>query len=107
MSTEYDINAIYKAYPEVKIIDGEKGIFTRPDPEGDLVNVTDTIEESKVAAARVELDKLNYRTDRADAYPRIGDQLDSLYKDIVAGKVDSTGEFATAIKKVKDDNPKT
>ena len=44
--------------------------------------------------------------DRRLAYGSIGDQLDMLYKDLVAGKVDATGEWAKAIKKVKDDNPK-
>ena len=39
-------------------------------------------------------------------YPDIGDQLDNLYKDIIAGKVDATGEFAKAIKATKDKYPK-
>ena len=43
---------------------------------------------------------------RRKSYGNIGDQLDMLYKDLVAGKVDATGEWAKAIKKVKDDNPK-
>tara|TARA_R110002020_G_scaffold475671_1_gene711612 strand:- start:912 stop:1262 length:351 start_codon:yes stop_codon:yes gene_type:complete len=46
------------------------------------------------------------RNTRKKKYGLITDQLDMLYKDIVAGKVDSTGEWAKAIKKVKDDNPK-
>ena len=40
------------------------------------------------------------------AYPSIGDQLDLLYKDMVAGKGDSTGEWFKAVKSVKDANPK-
>ena len=47
-----------------------------------------------------------YQRDRKVKYPDIGDQLDDLYKDILAGKVDSTGEFAKAIKAVKDSIPK-
>jgi len=43
---------------------------------------------------------------RAAAYPEVKEQLDLLYKDLVAGKVDATGEWAKKIKKVKDDNPK-
>ena len=43
---------------------------------------------------------------RGDKYDSIGDQLDNLYKDIVAGKVDATGEFAKSIKAIKDANPK-
>ena len=50
-------------------------------------------------------DKVRYT--RKVSYGDIGDQLDLLYKDLVAGKVDSTGEWAKAIKKVKDDNPKS
>ena len=48
-----------------------------------------------------------HRQKRREQYPRITDQLDLLYQDILAGKVDATGEFAKAIKKVKDDNPKS
>ena len=40
------------------------------------------------------------------AYGDIGDQLDLLYKDIVAGKLDTTGEWAKKIKAVKDANAK-
>ena len=47
------------------------------------------------------------RETRRLAYDSIGNQLDLLYKDLVAGKLDSTGEWAKAIKKVKDDNPKS
>jgi len=39
-------------------------------------------------------------------YGDISEQLDLLYKDLVAGKVDATGEWAKKIKAVKDDNPK-
>ena len=44
---------------------------------------------------------------RGLAYPELKEQLDLLYKDLVAGKVDATGEWAKKIKKVKDDNPKS
>jgi hypothetical protein len=43
-----------------------------------------------------------YARDRRLAYPRVGDQLDMIYHD----KVDGTTTWQTAIKKVKDDNPK-
>ena len=46
------------------------------------------------------------RRNRRNSYGSIGDQLDLLYKDLVAGKVDATGEWAKFIKKIKDDNPK-
>ena len=47
------------------------------------------------------------RKTRASEYPKLKEQLDLLYKDLVAGKVDATGEWAKKIKKVKDDNPKS
>ena len=46
-------------------------------------------------------------TTRENKYGKIGDQLDLLYKDLVAGKLDSTGEWAKKIKAVKDANPKS
>ena len=48
-----------------------------------------------------------YRNDRKREYLSIGDQLDLLYKDIMAGKLDSNSEFAKAVKAVKDNNPKS
>ena len=47
-----------------------------------------------------------YRNDRKREYLPIGDQLDLLYKGIMAGKHDSNSEFAKAVKAVKDNNPK-
>ena len=94
-----DHEAIYKAYSSVVEIDDKEGA---KDKDGKSV----TLVQSDIDAARVELNKLNYQRDRRESYPYIGDQLDLLYKDILAGKVDATGEFAKAIKKVKDDNPK-
>ena len=44
---------------------------------------------------------------RKTAYANIGDQLDLLYKDMLADKGDKTGEWFKAVKKLKDDNPKS
>ena len=95
-----DHNAIYKAYPNVTRVSGSQNAAF--DKDGKKV----TLVQSKIDAARAELDKLNYRVERLDAYPSIGDQLDNLYRDILAGKLDSTGDFVKAIKSVKDANPK-
>jgi len=43
---------------------------------------------------------------RKNEYPELKEQLDLLYKDMVADKGDKTGEWFKAVKKVKDDNPK-
>ena len=50
---------------------------------------------------------LEYQSKRANEYPQFGEQLDKLYKDIVAGTVTTSGAFATAIKAVKDKYPKS
>ena len=44
---------------------------------------------------------------RKTEYKDFGYQLDLLYHDMTAGKLDATGEWAKKIKKVKDDNPKS
>ena len=67
----YDHEAIRKAYANVSTI-GDLGIF---DVDGNEV----VVEQSKVDAARVELNKLNYKYERQAAYPSWGDQLDYIY----------------------------
>lgn len=59
--------------------------------------------EEEVNAKIAELEVME---DRQIAYGSIGDQLDLLYKDLVAGNLDETGEWAKFIKNVKDSNPK-
>ena len=104
----YDHEAIYKAYEGVVFgINDDEGAF---DKDGNLV----TLEQSKIDAARVTLDSepaaVKYKTDRttdgSTTYDTIGNQLDMLYADMLAGKLDTTGTWATHIKAVKDANPK-
>ena len=47
-----------------------------------------------------------YQRTRAKAYKEIKEQLDQLYHDMTAGKLDATGEWHKAIKAVKDATPK-
>ena len=101
-------DAIYKAYAGtvVSIADNE-GAF---DKDGNKVS----LDQTKIDAARATLDAeaaaIKYQTDRttdgSTTYASIGDQLDMLYKDIVAGTVTTSGTWATHIKAVKDANPK-
>jgi len=99
--------AILKAYPNASIIDDSKGVF---DKDGKSI----TLEQSKIDAARTTLDAeaaaVKYQTDRttdgSTIYASFGDQLDMLYADMLAGKLDTTGTWATHIKAVKDANPK-
>jgi len=99
----YDHQAVRKAYSDAVIVDDGNGVFKKDGTE--II-----IDQTLVDAARVELDKLNYQinrtTDGSTVYASFGDQLDMLYKDIVAGKLDTTGTWATHIKAVKDANPK-
>jgi hypothetical protein len=103
-----DHEAIYKAYAgTVVAIDDGQGAF---DASGNSV----TLDQSKIDAARTTLDAeaaaVKYKTDRttngSTTYAPIGDQLDMLYKDIVAGTLTTSGTLATHIKSVKDANPK-
>ena len=47
-------------------------------------------------------DNNDYQRTRAAAYPELKEQLDQLYHDMTAGKLDATGEWHKAIKAVKD-----
>ena len=102
-----DHEAIRKAYTDAVTIDDTAGAF---DKDGKSV----TLEQSKIDAARVTLDAeaaaVKYKTDRttngSTVYASFGDQLDMLYADMLAGKLDTTGTWATHIKAVKDANPK-
>ena len=95
----YDHDAIYKAYPNVKSIHDEKGAFAADGPEGTLV-------QSAIDSARntlnTEAAAVKYRKDRAEDYPSIGDQLDMQYWD----KKNGTTTWVDAVDKVKSDNPK-
>ena len=53
-----------------------------------------------------DLENDSYKSKRRGSYDSLANQLDMLYKDIVAGKLDTTGTWATHIKTVKDANPK-
>ena len=106
-----DHEAIYEAYKSeakpVVTIDDSGGAF---DADGNSV----TLDNTKIANARASLNAtaatVKYKTDRttngSTTYSSIGDQLDMLYKDMLAGKLDTTGTWATHIKAVKDANPK-
>tara|TARA_A100001391_G_C4968946_1_gene252121 strand:- start:43 stop:330 length:288 start_codon:yes stop_codon:yes gene_type:complete len=68
----FDHDAVRKAYSEVVTITDYVGVF---DKDGNTV----TLEQSKIDAARVELDKLKYQEQRAEEYPDWGTQFDYIY----------------------------
>ena len=106
-----DHEAIFEAYKSeakpVVMVDDGTGAF---DADGNSV----TLDQSKIDAARASLNAaaaaVKYKTDRttdgSTKYDTIGNQLDMLYADMLAGKLDTTGTWATHIKAVKDANPK-
>ena len=53
-----------------------------------------------------ETQQFGYIQARQEAFESIGNQLDQLFWDIDNNKLDKTGEWYKAIKKIKDDNPK-
>ena len=103
----YDHDAIRKAYPDAVVVNNDTGAFKE---DGSQI----TLVQSDIDAARVTLDAeaaaVKYKTDRttngSTVYNSLGDQLDMLYADMLAGKLDTTGTWATHIKAVKDANPK-
>ena len=98
-----DHEAIRKAYPDAVNINDSTGAFKADGTKIELV-------QSNIDAARVELDKLKYQTERtftgSTIYAPTEEQLAMLYDDIIAGKLDTTGSFALHNKAVKDANPK-
>ena len=104
----YDHDAIYKAYPNVVTIDDSTGAF---DASGNSI----TIAQSNVDAARVELNKLNYKSERVvgsattSGYLPLQEQLDQLYHDMKDGKLGvgaTTGSWYVGITSVKTSFPK-
>tara|TARA_R100000781_G_scaffold99848_1_gene63423 strand:+ start:587 stop:868 length:282 start_codon:yes stop_codon:yes gene_type:complete len=90
-----DHDATYKAYPNVKHIDGDKAY----DTSGNLV----TIEQSKINTARTTLNTeataAAYKFKREQEYPSLVDQLDLIYH----SGIDA---WKAKIKETKDKYPK-
>ena len=104
----YDHDAIYKAYPDAATIDDDTGVFKA---DGSKI----TIVQSNVDAARVELNKLNYKTHRVvgsattSGYSALTEQLDQLYHDMADGKLGAaatTGSWYVGITSIKTAFPK-
>ena len=103
-----DHEAIYKAYAgTVVTINDSTGAF---DASGNSVSLDQSLIDAARTTLNTEAAAVKYKTDRttdgSTIYASFGDQLDMLYKDIVAGTVTTSGTWATHIKAVKDANPK-
>ena len=91
-----DHDAIFKAYPNVRLIDDDKGAFDKDENKV-------TLEQSKIDTARSELNTaynaVKYQRDRAAEYPSVVDQLDDIYHNGIDG-------WKATIKTTKDKYPK-
>ena len=83
----------------------DKNTIVTNHPDGtQTTEVVDWTEAELAAHAEAEANA--WHGSRQSAYPSWQDQLDLLYKDMLADKGDKTGEWFKIVKKVKDDNPK-
>jgi len=95
------LQALQSLLPGVQVImvDGEisEWVDERTQPTDEAI----ATEQTRLQA---EYDANQYQRDRV--YPQLGEQFDKLWHDINNGTLDNTGEFFTALKEVKDNNPK-
>jgi hypothetical protein len=87
--------------PNVKLVNGVEVDLTAEEVEATL----NTWAENE-RARQLDEEANGYKTARQMAYPALAEQFDKLWHDINNGTLDNTGAFYTALKTVKDDNPK-
>ena len=90
----------------VKIQNDGSGDYIKIWNVSGVTKPTDSQLNALASTATTEQNNNKIRKTRKRAYGEVGDQLDLLYKDMLAGKGDSTGEWFKSIKAVKDANPK-
>tara|TARA_R110000744_G_scaffold365935_1_gene474859 strand:+ start:792 stop:1118 length:327 start_codon:yes stop_codon:yes gene_type:complete len=94
----------------IRAIDADANCAVKNEDLDDIEWVSSEISKSDIEAKMTELstayDALAYARTRKLEYPSLAEQLDLLYKDMLADKGDKTGDWFAAVKKVKDDNPK-
>jgi len=90
-----DHNAIYKAYPDCKRIDGSLAFRA----DGTQITLVQSEIDSARTTLNAEAAAIAYQGQRKAEYPSIEDQLDTIYHSGVAG-------WKTKIKAIKDKYPK-
>ena len=95
-----EIKAGFEA-PTHNIVNGEQ-----VDLSAEEIEVTLNFWAENERARQLDEEANGYKTARQSAYPALAEQFDKLWHDINDGKLDNTGAFYTALKTVKDDNPK-
>ena len=93
-----DIKASFEA-PTHKVVDG-----IQIDLTAEEVETTLNVWADNELARQIDEEANGYKTARV--YPQLVEQFDKLWHDINNGTLDNTGEFFTALKEVKDNNPK-
>ena len=88
---------IEDAKPMYKQVNNERLEFTDSDYAQAITDL---------ANSKFDQQENGYKTARQEAYGGWNEQLDKLYHDIDANKLDKTGEWYKAVKAVKDANPK-
>ena len=104
---DWDNIAIRSLVPNAQYSRDQGIIDWDNDENGGATCPTDSEITAEVKRIKALYTTLKYARDRQYTYPIIEEQLDLLYHDMIAGKGDKNGEWFKAIKKVKDDNPKT
>jgi hypothetical protein len=97
--------AIRSLYANVVTVDAGNE-FEAIDASGNEVSLNEVDIAAEVTRLNGVYDGLAYQRVRAEAYAELKEQLDQLYHDMTAGKLDATGEWHKAIKAVKDATPK-
>jgi len=87
--------------PTHRIVNGVQVDLTAEEVEATL----NTWAENELAR-QLDEEANGYKVARQSAYPALGEQFDKLWHDINNGTLDNTGVFFTALKEVKDNNPK-
>ena len=95
-----EIKASFEA-PTHKVVNGVQVDLTAEEVEATL----NTWAENELAR-QLDEEQNGYKTARQNDYPALGEQFDKLWHDINNGTLDNTGAFFTALKEVKDNNPK-
>lgn len=91
----------------IKTANGGEGMWMQfEDSRREYTEEEYDIAVTKQGKRKFNAQENNYKMARALSYPQLAEQLDKIYHDITAGKLDETGEWYKAVKKVKDDNPK-
>ena len=94
---------ICNLYADAVSVSEIDGVFKAYDKDGVEVSIV----QSDIDAEYAKVEYKDKRTfSGSTTYAPTGEQMAMLYDDIIAGKLDTTGTWATHIKAVKDANPK-